>query len=112
MERRVLDKPEFNLTGQYGEEIIDTVRSIITSAAPGRDAIAGTIANAGRSVRAHFFRGKYWATPQWIRPNAMQHEFVFGARETGSRIATSLLCGIATCWDMWFDQSLVKDGDY
>ena len=105
MERRVLDKPEFNLAGQYGEEIIDTVRSIITSAAPGRDAIAGTIATLV-AASAPLFSSKYWATPEWIRL-AMQHEFVFKALD-------SLLRDVVVMryrdlpWNLWFDESLVK----
>ena len=105
MERRVLDKPEFSLPGQYGEEIIDTVRSIITSAAPGRDAIAGTIATLV-AASAPLFSSNYWATPEWLRV-AMQHEFVFKALD-------SLLRDVVVMryrdlpWNLWFDKDLVK----
>jgi predicted 2-oxoglutarate/Fe(II)-dependent dioxygenase YbiX len=102
MERRVLDKPEFNLLGQYGEEKIDTMRSIIQSAPPGRDAIAGTIATLV-AASAPLFSS---VTPEWRRL-AMQHEFVFKALD-------SLLRDVVVMryrdlpWNLWFDEGLVK----
>ena len=102
MERRVLDKPEFNLAGQYGEEKIDTMRSIIQSAPPGRDAIAGTIATLVAVSEAALSS----VTPAW-RKTAKQHEFVLAALD-------SLLRDVVVMryrdlpWNLWFDEGLVK----
>ena len=90
------------LGGVLAQEKIDTVRSIITSAAPGRDAISGTIATL-TAVAKHLF---IHVTPEWQRV-ARQHEFVFAALD-------SLLRDVVVMryrdlpWNLWFDEGLVK----
>ena len=102
MERRVLDKPEFKLLGGVAQEKIDTIRSIIQSAPPGRDAIAGTIATLV-AVSAALFSS---VTSEW-RKTAKQHEFVFAALD-------SLLRDVVVMryrdlpWNLWYDDGLVK----
>jgi len=119
MERRVLGNPEFDLTGQWREylsdhdqyaevgpdimqEKIDIMRSIITSAPPGRDAIAGTIATL--DTMAIVLTAS--VTPEWRRVGK-QHEFVIAALD-------SLLRDVVVMryrdlpWNLWFDGGLVK----
>ena len=101
MERRVLEE-FFDLRGGVAQERIDTIRSIIQSAPPGRDAIAGTIATLSACAKHLFIH----VTPEWRRVG-MQHEFVFAALD-------SLLRDVAVMryrdlpWNLWFDEGLVK----
>ena len=99
MERRVLEKPEFTLLGGVAQEKIDTIRSIIQSASPGRDAIAGTIATLV-AVSAALFSS---VTPEW-RKTAKQHEFVFAALDRD----LPLMRYRDLPWNLWFDKDLVK----
>ena len=99
MERRILD----DLLRGLAQEMIDTMRSIIThSASPGRDAIAGTIATLVAVSEATFSS----VTPEW-RKTAKQHEFVFAALD-------SLLRDVVVMryrdlpWNLWYDEGLVK----
>ena len=98
MERRVLDKPEFKLVGGVAQEKIDTIRSIIQSAPPGRDAIAGTIATLV-AVSAALFSS---VTPEW-RKTAKQHEFVFAALDSLLRDAAVMRYRDLP-WNLWFDE--------
>ncbi len=102
MERRVLDKPEFDSPSLFLQEKIDTMRSIITSAPPGRDAIAATVATLVAASAPYFsFR-----TPEWRRV-AMQHELVFAALDSLLRDAVVMRYRDLP-WNLWFDENLVK----
>jgi len=104
MERRVLDKPEFKLLGGVAQEKIDTIRSIIQSAPPGRDAIAGTIATLVAVSTALFST----VTPEW-RKTAKQHEFVFAALDSPLRLRDAAVMRYRDLpWNLWFDEDLVK----
>ena len=105
MERRVLDKPEFKLVGGVAQEKIDTIRSIIQSAPPGRDAIAGTIATLVAASAPLFPSGT--GTPEWRRVG-MQHEFVFKALDSLLRDAVVMRYRDLP-WNLWFDEGLVKN---
>ena len=95
MESRVLD-------GYMPRETFDTMRSIITSAPPGRDAIAGTIATLVAVAKHLFFHVAF----MWQRA-AKEHEFVLAALD-------SLLRDVVVMryrdlpWNLWFDEGLVK----
>jgi len=107
MERRVLDKPEHFalrplLLGGVAQERIDTIRSIIQSAPPGRDAIAGTIATLLACAKHLFIH----VTPEWRRVG-MQHEFVFAALDSLLRDAVVMRYRDLP-WNLWFDEGLVK----
>ena len=101
MERRVLEE-FFDLSGGVAQEKIDTIRSIIQSAPPGRDAIAGTIATVVAASAPLFSSG----TPEWRRL-AMQHEFVFAALDSLLRDAVVMRYRDLP-WNLWYDESLVK----
>ena len=101
MERWVLDIVVDKLW-HIAQETIDTIRSIIQSASPGRDAIAGTIATLVAVSEAALSS----VTPAW-RKTAKQHEFVLAALD-------SLLRDVVVMryrdlpWNLWFDEDLVK----
>ena len=86
---------------------IDRLRSVIASAPPGRDPIAGTVATLVDMAYAHV-QGTIWPTHT--------------RAELKCRLVQAALarlvheCDDQKCrhrpWDMWFDQSLVKDGIY
>ena len=97
MESRVLD-------GYMPRETFDTMRSIITSAPPGRDAIAGTIATLVAVSTALFSS----VTPEW-RKTAKQHEFVFAALDSPLRLRDAAVMRYRDLpWNLWFDKGLVK----
>ncbi len=103
MERRVLEE-FFDLSGGVAQEKIDTIRSIIQSAPPGRDAIAGTIATLV-AVSAALFSS---VTPEW-RKTAKQHEFVFAALDSPLRLRDAVVMRYRDLpWNLWFDEGLVK----
>ena len=88
---------------------IDRLRSVIASAPPGRDPIAGTVATLVEMAYAHV-QGA---------PESMLHHT---RAELKCRLVQAALarlvheCDDQKCrhrpWDMWFDQNLVKDGVY
>ena len=103
MERRVLEE-FFDLRGGVAQERIDTIRSIIQSAPPGRDAIAGTIATLSACAKHLFIH----VTPEWRRVG-MQHEFVFAALDSPLRLRDAAVMRYRDLpWNLWFDKGLVK----
>ncbi len=100
MERWVLDIVVDKLW-HIAQETIDTIRSIIQSASPGRDAIAGTIATLV-AVSAPLFSSE---TPEWRRVG-MQHEFVFAALDSLRDAVVMRYRDLP--WNLWFDKDLVK----
>ena len=88
---------------------IDRLRSVIASAPPGRDPIAGTVATLVEMAYVHV--------------QGLPSSMLFHTRyEIKCRLVQAALarlvheCDDQKCrhrpWDMWFDQSLVKDGIY
>ena len=111
MAQRVLDDSNpavrRKLFGKTAPDI-DRLRSVIASAPPGRDPIAGTVATLAEMAYEH------------VQPLS---SMLFHTRaELKCRLVQAALarlvheCDDQKCrhrpWDMWFDQSLVKDGDY
>ena len=88
--------------GHIAQETMDTMRSIITSAGPGRDAIAGTIVTLV-AASAPLFSS---VTPEWRRIGR-QREFVFAALDSLLRDAVVMRYRDLP-WNLWFDESLVK----
>ena len=101
MERRALDIV-LDKYGHIAQETMDTMRSIIQSAPPGRDAIAGTIATLSACAKHLFIH----VTPEWRRVG-MQHEFVFAALDSLLRDAVVMRYRDLP-WNLWFDKDLVK----
>ena len=98
MESRVLD-------GYMPRETFEAMRNMITSAPPGRDAIAGTIATLVAASAPLFPSGT--GTPEWRRVG-MQHEFVFKALDSLLRDAVVMRYRDLP-WNLWFDEGLVKN---
>ena len=121
MERRVMLEPRFDLAKLYDMpstqsvvlDQIERMRTAITSAPPGRDAIAGTIATLV-AVADAYLPPVNSASPLFPDVAARsrverQHRFVIAALESLLRDDVSVRHHIRP-WDMWFDESLVKDG--
>ena len=101
MERRVLDIV-VDKYGHIAQETMDTMRSIIQSAPPGRDAIAGTVATLVAVAKHLFFHVAF----MWQRA-AKEHEFVLAALDSLLRDAVVMRYRDLP-WNLWFDKDLVK----
>ena len=77
------------------------MRSIIASAPPGRDAIAGTIATLTAVAQC---TQSIHVTPEWQRV-ARQHEFVFAALDGLLRDVVVMRYRDLP-WNLWFDGAL------
>ena len=113
-------EPRFDLAKLYDSpstqsvvlDQIQRMRTAITSAPPGRDAIAGTIATLV-AVADAYLPPVNNASP--LPPDVAarsrvgrQHQFVIAALESLLRDFSN--GHYIRPWDMWFDESLVEDG--
>ena len=101
LERRVLDIV-VDKYGHIAQETMDTMRSMIQSAPPGRDAISGTIATLVAVAKHLFFHVAF----MWQRA-AREHEFVLAALDSLLRDDVVMRYRDLP-WNLWFDKGLVK----